>query len=205
MLFLGELVVWHQKKLPLNWWKRNVFQFCRPNMLQKFVPWTKLILILWILQLEVVLVKYFVLNHEKQFQNVYSCLTVSLFKMLLIKEGKILWRNILYLETVSINCLLKCLMFIPLVLCDQLECVVENCDWIIYFFITLFAIYCFFILYVAAYMANKVVYLNVLHVARWKYRMQKTPKIRHLGTITQFYRAVSLQLRHILTIGKNTC
>jgi len=49
-------------------------------------------------------------------------------------------------------------MFIPLVLCDQLECVVENCDWIIYFFIILFAVYCFcFILYVAAYMANKVV------------------------------------------------
>jgi len=50
-------------------------------------------------------------------------------------------------------------MFIPLVFCDQLECVVEDCDWIIYFFIILFAVYCFFfILYVAAYMANKVVY-----------------------------------------------
>jgi len=24
-------------------------------------------------------------------------------------------------------------MFIPLILCNQLECVVENCDWIIYF------------------------------------------------------------------------
>jgi len=34
-------------------------------------------------------------------------------------------------------------MFMPLVLCDQLECVVENCDWIIYFFIILFAVYCF--------------------------------------------------------------
>jgi len=40
--------------------------------------------------LEVVLVKYFVLNHEKQFQSVCSCLIVSLLKMLLIKEGKIL-------------------------------------------------------------------------------------------------------------------
>jgi len=39
----------------------------------------------------------------------------------------------------SISCLLKCLMFIPLVSCDQLECVVEDCDWIIYFFIILFA------------------------------------------------------------------
>jgi len=97
------------------------------------------------LQLEVVLVKYFVLNHEKQFQSVCSCLTVSLLKMLLIKEGKILQRNILYLETVSISCLLKCLMFIPLVLCDQIECVVEDCDWIIYFFIIFFAVYCFFL------------------------------------------------------------
>ena len=49
-------------------------------------------------------------------------------------------------------------MFIPLILCDLLECVVENCDRIICFFIILFAVYCFFILYVAAYMANKVVY-----------------------------------------------
>ena len=62
------------------------------------------------------------------------------------------------LKTVSISCLLKCLMFIPLVLCGQLK-YVEDCDWIIYFYIILFAVYCFFfILYVAAYMANKVVY-----------------------------------------------
>jgi len=33
--------------------------------------------------------KIFVLNHEKQFQSVCGCLTVSLLKMLLIKEGKI--------------------------------------------------------------------------------------------------------------------
>ena len=52
-------------------------------------------------------------------------------------------------------------MFIPLILCDLLECVVENCDWIIYFFIISFAVYCFFILYVAAYMANKVVYIYI--------------------------------------------
>jgi len=32
--------------------------------------------------------------------------------------------------------------------------------------------------------------------------MKKSPKIRHLGTITQLCRAVSLQLRHISTIGK---
>jgi len=32
---------------------------------------------------------------------------------------------------------------------------------------------------------------------------QKLPKIRHLGTIAQVCRAISLQLRHVLTIGKN--
>ena len=34
---------------------------------------------------------------------------------------------------------------------------------------------------------------------------KKSPKIRHLGTITQLCRAVSLslQLRHLLTMGKN--
>jgi len=30
----------------------------------------------------------------------------------------------------------------------------------------------------------------VLHTARWKYRMQKSPKIHHLGTIAQLCRAV---------------
>jgi len=30
-----------------------------------------------------------------------------------------------------------------------------------------------------------------------------SPKIRHLGTIAQLCRAISSQLRHILTIGKN--
>ena len=33
---------------------------------------------------------------------------------------------------------------------------------------------------------------------------KKSPKIRHLGTITQFCRAVSLQLRHVSTIGKKS-
>jgi len=32
---------------------------------------------------------------------------------------------------------------------------------------------------------------------------KKSPKIRHLGTIAQLCRAVSSQLRHISTIGKN--
>jgi len=32
--------------------------------------------------------------------------------------------------------------------------------------------------------------------------MQKSPKIRHLGTIAQICRSVSKQLRHISTIGK---
>ena len=41
---------------------------------------------------------------------------------------------------------------------------------------------------------------NVLHAARCKYRTQKNC---HLGTIAQLCRAISSQLRHILTIGKN--
>jgi len=32
---------------------------------------------------------------------------------------------------------------------------------------------------------------------------KRSPKIRHLGTIAQFYRVVSSQLRHTSTIGKN--
>ena len=43
---------------------------------------------------------------------------------------------------------------------------------------------------------------NVLHAAHWKYRTQKSPKIRHLGTIAQYCRAVSSQLSHASTIGK---
>jgi len=31
---------------------------------------------------------------------------------------------------------------------------------------------------------------------------KKWPKIRHLGTIAQLYRAISLQLRHVSTIGE---
>jgi len=44
---------------------------------------------------------------------------------------------------------------------------------------------------------------NVLHMARWKYRTQKWRKNRHLGTIPQLCRAISSQLRHVSTIGKN--
>jgi len=40
---------------------------------------------------------------------------------------------------------------------------------------------------------------NVLHAAHWKYRPQKN---RHLHTIAQFCRTVSLQLRHISTAEK---
>jgi len=36
---------------------------------------------------------------------------------------------------------------------------------------------------------------NVLHTSRWKYRMQKWRKNRHLGTITQLCRAESSQLQ----------
>ena len=43
---------------------------------------------------------------------------------------------------------------------------------------------------------------NVLHAARWKCRTQKSPKICHLGTIAQLCRAMSSQLRHVLTIEK---
>ena len=44
--------------------------------------------------------------------------------------------------------------------------------------------------------------INVLHAARCKCRTQKVAKNRHLGTIAQLCRAISLQLRHVLTIGK---
>jgi len=44
---------------------------------------------------------------------------------------------------------------------------------------------------------------NVLRAARWKYRTQKWPKIRHLRTIVQICLAISSQLRHVATIGKN--
>ena len=44
---------------------------------------------------------------------------------------------------------------------------------------------------------------NVLRAARWKCRTQKSPNIRHLGTIARLChcRAISSQLRHISTIG----
>jgi len=43
---------------------------------------------------------------------------------------------------------------------------------------------------------------NVLHATCWKYRTQSDAKTRHLRTITQICRAMSLQLRHLSTIGK---
>jgi len=44
---------------------------------------------------------------------------------------------------------------------------------------------------------------NVLHATRWKYITQKwCKKNRHLCSITQLRWAVSLQLRHMSTIGK---
>ena len=42
---------------------------------------------------------------------------------------------------------------------------------------------------------------NVLHAARWKYMTQKID--RHFGTIAQLCRAISSELRHVSTIGKN--
>ena len=44
---------------------------------------------------------------------------------------------------------------------------------------------------------------NLRHAARWKRRTQKSRHNRHLGTIAQLYRAISSQLRHVSTIGKN--
>jgi len=43
---------------------------------------------------------------------------------------------------------------------------------------------------------------NVLHAARWNTGRKKSPKICHLRTMAQLCRAVSLQLRHVSTIGK---
>ena len=43
---------------------------------------------------------------------------------------------------------------------------------------------------------------NLLQAAHWKHRTQKSAKNRHLGTIAQLCRAISLQLRHISTIEK---
>ena len=43
---------------------------------------------------------------------------------------------------------------------------------------------------------------NLLRAARWKYSSQKLAKNRHLGAIAQICRAISSQLRHVLTIGK---
>ena len=44
---------------------------------------------------------------------------------------------------------------------------------------------------------------NVRREARCKCRTQKSPKIRHLGTIAQLCRAISSQQMHLLTIGKS--
>jgi len=44
---------------------------------------------------------------------------------------------------------------------------------------------------------------NVLHAARCKCRTQKkSSTVCHLGTIAQLCRAISLQLKHVSTIGK---
>jgi len=43
---------------------------------------------------------------------------------------------------------------------------------------------------------------NVLHAARWNTGRKESQKIRQLRTIAQFCWAVSLQLRHVSTIGK---
>jgi len=43
---------------------------------------------------------------------------------------------------------------------------------------------------------------NVLHAARWKYRMQKIAKNSPLRTFAQICRAVSSQLRQVSIIGK---
>jgi len=40
------------------------------------------------------------------------------------------------------------------------------------------------------------------HAAHWNTGRKKSPKMRHLGTIAQLCRAISSQLRHVSTIGK---
>ena len=44
---------------------------------------------------------------------------------------------------------------------------------------------------------------NVLYAARWNTGRKKVAKNRHLGTIVQLCWAISSQLRHVSTIGKN--
>jgi len=44
---------------------------------------------------------------------------------------------------------------------------------------------------------------NGLHAARWNTGRKKSPKIDHLLTIAQLCRAISSQLKHVSTIGKN--
>ena len=44
---------------------------------------------------------------------------------------------------------------------------------------------------------------NVLHAARWNRGRKNDAKTRHLGTIAQLCRAISSQLRHVSTLGKN--
>jgi len=46
---------------------------------------------------------------------------------------------------------------------------------------------------------------NAQHAARLKYRTQKSPNTRHLGTIAQLCQAVSSQVRHTSIIRKKTC
>jgi len=43
---------------------------------------------------------------------------------------------------------------------------------------------------------------NVQHAARWKSRMQKSPKSHHLHTIVQLCRSISSQVQHTSTIRK---
>jgi len=43
----------------------------------------------------------------------------------------------------------------------------------------------------------------VLHATRWKYRTEKLRKNCHVRTIAQLCRAISSQLTHVSTIGKN--
>jgi len=45
----------------------------------------------------------------------------------------------------------------------------------------------------------------MLHGVGENTRRKKVAKNRHLGTIAQLCRAISSQLRHVLTIGKKTC
>jgi len=71
--------------------------------------------------------KYFVSKYVKQLHSVCSYLTVSLLSTLVMrKDGTILYRNILRLETDLVNCSYKCLLNVGISLCTCVENAVKD-------------------------------------------------------------------------------